>query len=399
MKWKSDQYWVSHYDFAKEIKLPKKIKFHDTTFRDGEQQPGVVFTSEEKLRIGTMMSEIGMDRIEGGMPLVSEDDKKAVKMLANAGLDSEIFAFTRCMKDDVETSVDCGVDGVIMEVPSSGQLISDAYEWSEKKAKDLAVEATAYAHAHGLYVSFFCIDLSRADSAWSLDLIKAVATEGHMDALNVVDTFGALSPEGTTEIVKLLKKNFKVPIEVHTHNDFGLAVANTLAAVKAGAEVVHTTVNGLGERSGNTSFEETAMCLKLLYGQDIKLDFSRFKELSDAVEKASGVKKAPNKAIVGNELYSVESGIVAGWWKILEKKNRALTMFPYHWSFVGQDPPKIVLGKKSGLASVQYYADKFGIVLTEEKARKVLLKIKEESIRRKGLLTEEEFKRIAEEMK
>jgi isopropylmalate/homocitrate/citramalate synthase len=399
MKWKSDQYWVSHYDFAKEIKLPKNIKFHDTTFRDGEQQPGVVFTSEEKLRIGTMMSEIGMDRIEGGMPLVSEDDKKAVKMLANAGLDSEIFAFTRCMKDDVETSVECGVDGVIMEVPSSGQLISDAYEWSEKKAKDLAVEATAYAHAHGLYVSFFCIDLSRADSAWSLDLIKAVATEGHMDALNVVDTFGALSPEGTTEIVKLLKKNFKVPIEVHTHNDFGLAVANTLAAVKAGAEVVHTTVNGLGERSGNTSFEETAMCLKLLYGQDIKLDFSRFKELSDAVEKASGVKKAPNKAIVGNELYSVESGIVAGWWKILEKKNRALTMFPYHWSLVGQDPPKIVLGKKSGLASVQYFADKYGIVLTEEKARKVLLKIKEESIRRKGLLTEEEFKRIAEEMK
>ncbi|MCJ7517526.1 MAG: hypothetical protein MUO18_06150, partial [Methanomassiliicoccales archaeon] len=190
-----------------------------------------------------------------------------------------------------------------------------------------------------------------------------------------------------------------VPIEVHTHNDFGLAVANTLAAVKAGAEVVHTTVNGLGERSGNTSFEETAMCLKLLYGQDIKLDFSRFKELSDAVEKASGVKKAPNKAIVGNELYSVESGIVAGWWKILEKKNRALTMFPYHWSLVGQDPPKIVLGKKSGLASVQYFADKYGIVLTEEKARKVLLKIKEESIRRKGLLTEEEFKRIAEEMK
>ncbi|MGD0057441.1 MAG: pyruvate carboxyltransferase [Methanomassiliicoccales archaeon] len=397
MKWKSDQFWVSHYNFAKEIKFPKKIRFHDTTFRDGEQQPGVVFTSDEKFRIGTMMSEIGIDRIEGGMPLVSEDDKKAVKMLANAGLESEIFAFTRCMKDDVETSVDCGVDGVIMEVPSSGQLIGDAYEWSEEKAKSLAVEATAYAHDHGLYVSFFCIDLSRADSAWSLDLIKAVATEGHMDALNVVDTFGVLSPEGMTNLVKMLKKHFKVPIEVHTHNDFGLAVANTLAGVKAGAEVVHTTVNGLGERSGNASFEETAMCLKLLYGQDIDLDFSRFKELSDAVEKASGVRKAPNKAIVGNELYDVESGIVAGWWKTLEKKNRALTMFPYDWRLVGQDAPKIVLGKKSGLASVQYYAEKFDMKMSEEKARRVLLRLKEESIRRKGLLSEEDFKKIVAE--
>lgn len=398
MKWKSEDYWVSHYNFRKSLDLPR-VKFHDTTFRDGEQQPGVVFTSEEKLKIGTMMSEIGIDRIEGGMPLVSEDDRKAVKMLANAGLDAEIFAFTRCMKEDVETSVACDVDGVIMEVPSSGHLIGDAYEWSEKKAKQLAVEATAYAHDHGLYVSFFCIDLSRADADWALDIIGAVAEEGHMDALNVVDTFGALSPEGMTELVTMLKNAFSVPIEVHTHNDFGLAVANTIAAVKAGAEVVHTTVNGLGERSGNASFEETAMCLKVLYGQEIDLDFSRFKELSDAVEKASGVKKAPNKPIVGNELFSIESGIVAGWWKTLEKKNRALTMFPYHWTLVGQDPPRIVLGKKSGLASVLYWAEKLGIALSEEEARKILIEVKNTSIEKKGLLTEKEFKAIVEKVR
>jgi len=398
MKWKSEDYWVSHYNFRKTLELPK-VRFHDTTFRDGEQQPGVVFTSDEKLKIGTMMSEIGIDRIEGGMPLVSEDDKKAVKMLANAGLDAEIFAFTRCMKEDVETSVACDVDGVIMEVPSSGHLIGDAYEWSEEKAKQLAVEATAYAHDHGLYVSFFCIDLSRADAEWALDIIGAVAEEGHMDALNVVDTFGALSPEGMAELVMMLKNAFRVPIEVHTHNDFGLAVANTIAAVKAGAEVVHTTVNGLGERSGNASFEETAMCLKVLYGQEIDLDFSRFKELSDAVEKASGVKKAPNKPIVGNELFSIESGIVAGWWKTLEKKNRALTMFPYHWTLVGQDPPRIVLGKKSGLASVLYWAEKLGIALSEEEARKILIEVKNTSIKKKGLLTEKEFKAIVEKVR
>ncbi len=394
MKWKADDYWVSHYNFMKEIKFPKKIRFHDTTFRDGEQQPGVVFRSDEKLRIGTLMSEIGMDRIEGGMPLVSADDKKAVKMLASAGLEAEVFAFTRCMKDDVETSVDCGVDGVIMEVPSSGQLIEDAYEWSEEKAKKLAVEATAYAHDHGLFVSFFCIDLSRADSEWALEIIKAVADEGHMDALNVVDTFGVLTPEGTAEIVTMLKKAFKVPIEVHTHNDFGLAVANTLAAVKAGAEVVHTTVNGLGERSGNASFEETAMCLRVLYGQKIDLDFSRFKELSNEVEKASGVERAPNKPIVGDELYTVESGIVAGWWKTLEKKKKALTMFPYHWEMVGQGGPSIVLGKKSGLPSIQYWAEKLGMNLDDEAARKILLEVKNASIRKKGLLGEEEFASI-----
>ncbi|MEM2979492.1 MAG: hypothetical protein QW083_03595, partial [Methanomassiliicoccales archaeon] len=373
--------------------------FHDTTFRDGEQQPGVVFTSEEKLRIGSLMSEVGIDRIEGGMPLVSEDDRKAVKLLANAGLEAEIFAFTRCMKEDVETSVDCDVDGVIMEIPSSAHLIGDAYEWSVERAKKLATEATAYAHDHGLYVSFFCIDLSRADASWAFEIISAVAKEGHMDSLNVVDTFGVLTPEGIADLVTILKSEFRVPIEVHTHNDFGLAVANTLAAIKAGAEVAHTTVNGIGERSGNASFEETAMCLKLLYGQEISLNFSRFKELSDAVEKASGMKKPSNKPIVGNELFTVESGIVAGWWKVLEGKERPLTMFPYRWTLVGQNPPRIVLGKKSGLASVIYWAEKLGFKISEEDAKKILTEVKNLSIRKKGLLTEREFIEIVERIR
>ncbi|MEM2944496.1 MAG: hypothetical protein QXN93_05875 [Methanomassiliicoccales archaeon] len=398
MKWKTDDYWVSHYNFRNEIRFPK-IKFHDTTFRDGEQQPGVVFTSEEKLRIGSLMSEVGIDRIEGGMPLVSEDDRKAVKLLANAGLEAEIFAFTRCMKEDVETSVDCDVDGVIMEIPSSAHLIGDAYEWSVERAKKLATEATAYAHDHGLYVSFFCIDLSRADASWAFEIISAVAKEGHMDSLNVVDTFGVLTPEGIADLVTILKSEFRVPIEVHTHNDFGLAVANTLAAIKAGAEVAHTTVNGIGERSGNASFEETAMCLKLLYGQEINLNFSRFKELSDAVEKASGMRKPSNKPIVGNELFTVESGIVAGWWKVLEGKERPLTMFPYRWTLVGQNPPRIVLGKKSGLASVIYWAEKLGFKISEEDAKKILTEVKNLSIRKKGLLTEREFIEIVERIR
>lgn len=398
MKWKTDDYWVSHYNFRNEIRFPK-IKFHDTTFRDGEQQPGVVFTSEEKLRIGSLMSEVGIDRIEGGMPLVSEDDRKAVKLLANAGLEAEIFAFTRCMKEDVETSVDCDVDGVIMEIPSSAHLIGDAYEWSVERAKKLATEATTYAHDHGLYVSFFCIDLSRADASWAFEIISAVAKEGHMDSLNVVDTFGVLTPEGIADLVTILKSEFRVPIEVHTHNDFGLAVANTLAAIKAGAEVAHTTVNGIGERSGNASFEETAMCLKLLYGQEINLNFSRFKELSDAVEKASGMRKPSNKPIVGNELFTVESGIVAGWWKVLEGKERPLTMFPYRWTLVGQNPPRIVLGKKSGLASVIYWAEKLGFKISEEDAKKILTEVKNLSIRKKGLLTEREFIELVERIR
>jgi len=196
--WKTDKWFVSPWNFAdpvrEQLHFPKQIKFHDITLRDGEQQTGVIFTKDDKIRIAEGLAEAGVHRIEAGMPVVSPSDTAAIKEIVKRKLGPEIFAFSRCMVDDVKRAVDCGVSGVVMEVPSSTHIIQYAYKWQFEKAIELSIESTAYAHSQGLKVVFFPIDFSRAEITWVLDLINRVATEGHMDALALVDTFGVLAP-------------------------------------------------------------------------------------------------------------------------------------------------------------------------------------------------------------
>lgn len=388
----TDSYWTSHHNWEDPPDLPDDIQFHDTTFRDGEQQPGVVFSEDEKVELGQLYSDIGIDRIEAGLPLVSEDDMRAIKRLARAGLEADVYAFTRCVKEDVEVAVECGVDGVVMEIPSSRQLIENAYDWSYEQALDYAIEATEYAGDQGVHVSFFCIDSSRADPESLVNILDTVATQGHADSLNVVDTFGALSPEGTRALVKLVADRFDLPIEAHVHNDFGLGVANTLAALGAGAEIAHTTVTGLGERSGNANFEELATALKALYGKDLDLDYARFNELAEATSKASGVDIHESKPIVGKNQFAVEAGIIVAWWNRLQQKGMPLAMYPYHWDLVGQDEPRIVIGKMSGLATVEYWCERLGLEAPgESEAEEILAAVKADSIAEKRELGIEEF--------
>lgn len=389
-----DQFWTSRHNYDNAPTLPDAadIKFHDTTFRDGEQQPGVVFTEDEKVELGKLYSEVGIDRIEPGLPLVSDEDKRALSRLAEAGLDADIYGFSRCVKADVEVCVDCGVDGVVMEIPSSTHLIENAYDWSYDQAIEYAIEATRYAHEQGLQVSFFCIDSSRADPESLINILNKVSTEGHADSLNVVDTFGALSPEGTRALVSLLKDNFDLPVEAHVHNDFGLGVANTLAALTAGAEIVHTTVTGLGERSGNANFEEVATALRTLYGKELDLEYGRFQELAERTAEASQVPIHESKPIVGENEFGVEAGIIAAWWNRLQEKDMPLAMFPFHWDMVGQDPPRIAIGKMSGLATVQYWCDRLGLEMPpEDEQEEILNSIKTTSIKDKRELNVDEF--------
>ena len=233
------------------FKFAKKIKFHDVTLRDGEQQTGVIFTKDDKIRIAEGLAEAGVHRIEAGMPVVSPSDAAAIKEIVKRNLGPKIFAFSRCMVDDVKRAVDCGVKGVVMEVPSSEHIIKYAYKWSLEKAIDLSIESTKYAHEQGLEVVFFPIDFSRAEMNWVLDLILRVANEGHMDALALVDTFGVLSPHSIQYLVRSVKARINKRLEAHFHMDFGMGVANTIMALAEGVEVVHSTVLGLGERAGN----------------------------------------------------------------------------------------------------------------------------------------------------
>ncbi|MGH2594967.1 MAG: LeuA family protein, partial [Actinomycetota bacterium] len=278
--WKSEMWFTSPWNFLPEIRdaltLPTGVQVHDVTLRDGEQQAGVVFTKDDKLRIAEALAEAGVHRIEAGLPAVSAADEAAVKEMVAMGLPSVIYAFSRCMVDDVKRAADCGVEGVVMEIPSSHHLIEKAYRWPVARAIDASIEATTLAHELGLKVSFFPIDATRAGLTEYLDLLERVASDGHVDAIGLVDTFGVLSPHGVRLFVRQTRERLGVPLETHFHMDFGLGVANTLIAVAEGVEVVQTTVTGIGERAGNTPMEETVLALLTMYGIDTGIQTDRF---------------------------------------------------------------------------------------------------------------------------
>src|ERR1700689_97141 len=395
--WKTDQWFVSPWNFESavtdQLHFPKQIKFHDITLRDGEQQTGVIFTKDDKIRIAEALAEAGVQRIEAGMPVVSPSDTSAIKEIVKRNLGPQIFAFSRCMVEDVKRAVDCGVAGIVMEVPSSTHIIQYAYKWELERAIDLSIESTAYAHSQGLEVVFFPIDFSRAEMKWVLDLITRVANEGHMDALALVDTFGVLAPHAVQYLVREAKKRINKRLEAHFHMDFGMGIANTVIALAEGVEVVHSTVLGLGERAGNVPIEETALALLTLYGIDTGLKYDKFYGLSKIVAQLSGHAVPTNRQVVGDSLFKIESGIIASWFENCGVEN-ATELFPFRWDVVGQAPVSVVFGKGSGIDSVKWGMRKLGVQFNEEEAMKVVAAIKEFSLRRKRLLTDEEFRSV-----
>lgn len=399
--WKGDKWFGSPWNFMDEVRagfnFSDQIKVHDMTLRDGEQQAGIFFTKDDKIRIAEALAEANVHRIEAGMPAVSPSDEAAIKEIVKRDFGPQIFAFSRCMIDDVKRAVDCGVSGVVMEIPSSEHIIEYAYQWSLEKAIDLSIESTAYAHEHGLEVVFFPIDFTRAEVNWVLDLITRVADEGHMDALTVVDTFGVCSPPGMQQLVRRVKAHIDKRLEAHFHADFGLAVANTITALAEGVEVMHTTVLGLGERAGSAAMEEVAMALLTMYGIDIGLDYAKLYDLAKLVQQLSGQAVPTNKAIVGDGLFKIESGIIASWLKNCGYEH-ATELFPYRWDLVGQSPPEVVLGKGSGLDSVKIWLERIGIELSDTEAGEVLGAVKEISLNKKILLTEENLRAIVERL-
>jgi isopropylmalate/homocitrate/citramalate synthase len=395
--WKTDKWFVSPWNFTESVRsqlhFPKQVKIHDITLRDGEQQTGVIFTKDDKIRIAEGLAEAGVHRIEAGMPVVSPSDAAAIKEIVKRKLGPQIFAFSRCMVDDVKRAVDCGVTGVVMEVPSSEHIMKYAYKWPLEKAIDLSVESTAYAHSQGLEVVFFPIDFTRAEMKWVLDLILRVANDGHMDALALVDTFGVLAPHAIQYLVREVKARINKRLEAHFHMDYGMGVANTLLAVAEGVEVIHSTVLGIGERAGNVPMEETVMALLTLYGVDTGLKYDKLYKLAHLVKELSGHAVPSNRPVVGEQLFQIESGIIASWFENCGDQY-ATELFPFRWEVVGQAPAKVVLGKGSGIDSIKNALRKLGVQATEEEAMSVVYAVKEFSLLHKRLLTDQEFRSI-----
>jgi isopropylmalate/homocitrate/citramalate synthase len=397
--WIGDKWFVSPFNFAPEVlssmNLPKKVEIYDVTLRDGEQCPGVVFRSDEKVRIAQLLDEVGVHRIEAGMPVVSEDDFKAVKQIAQLGLKAKVKAFCRARRDDIDTSLRADVWGVLIELPSSKTLIERGYRWDEKRVLDMAVDAAQYAKAHGLHTTFFCVDSTRANPEYLKALITKVVNEAKVDAIAIVDTFGVTAPWGFAHLIRQIKSWVDVPIEVHCHNDMNLAVANSVSAVTAGAEVIHTNVNGIGERSGGAALEEVAVILRILLNMDIGLRLENLRKLSKYVEEASGVKMPPIKPVVGDQSFAYEAGIAVMFSVRFRDEGYLQGALPYLPELVGNEF-KIILGKKSGGHSIAAKLRELGIQASEEQINSILTQVKNLSIQKKGPVTDEEFKEIVQ---
>jgi methanogen homocitrate synthase len=394
--WLGEKWWVSPFNFIgdvrKNFKIPDEVIFHDVTLRDGEQAPCAVFTMNDKIEIAKALDEIGIQRIEGGMPVVSEEDLNAIKAMVKEGLRAKIFGFSRLLKGDVDAVIQSDAEGVICEGPVGVPKLKQ-FGWKTEEVYERISTIVDYAKSHGLITIFFGVDMTRANLDFLINLLTRLDRETKVDGFVLVDTYGCTTPEGFGYMVRTIADNVKKPLEVHTHNDFGLAVITTVYGILNGARVAHVSVNGIGERCGNAAFEEVALVLRLLYGIPIKIKFEKLYELSKLVERLSGVRLASNKPVVGEHAFTRESGIsVAGWMRYY------LGSEAYLPELVG-NVHKIVLGKKSGRHSIEWKLKQLNLEANEEEISKILKYVKDLSIAKKGCINDEEFINIYKKVK
>jgi isopropylmalate/homocitrate/citramalate synthase len=370
--------------------LEAEVGFYDTTLRDGEQTVGVVLMPEEKLEIARALSETGVERIEAGFPRVSADDWEAVRLISAAGLEAEVWGFSRAVRADVEALVELGVPASVIESPIS-ELKLKALGVSREDMLGRIREAVAYATSSGIRVAYFGVDSTRAEPDF-YDAAYSAAVEAGAAEVVVVDTIGVAGPEAVAELVGRTRDLLgpEVPIHFHGHNDFGLATANAVAAVRAGARWIHGTVNGMGERAGNANLGEVALALRAVYGVETALDLARARALAERVRVLSGYSLEPWKPLVGENLFRRESGAVAS------QFHDPPSIEPYSSDLVAAERG-IVLGKKSGIDSIRIKCEQLGLDVPEDAQRGLLDAVKKLGTDKRGLVTDEEFRRLVSE--
>ncbi len=362
----------------------RKIYVVDTTLRDGEQTAGVVFANKEKVRIAKMLADIGVDQIECGIPVMGGDEKRAIRDIVKAKLPCSIMAWNRAVVKDIQESIDCGVDAVAISISTSDIHIIHKLQTSREWVLDSMTKAVDYAKSQGVYISVNCEDASRTDMDF---LIKfaSLAKEAGADRIRYCDTIGILDPFKTFDNIRTLIESVGIDVEMHTHNDFGMATANALAGVKAGATHVGVTVNGLGERAGNAALEEVIMAFKILDGLDLNFKTEKFRELSEYVAMASNRELPAWKAIVGSNMFAHESGIHAD-----GAIKNPLTYEVFKPEEVGLER-QIVIGKHSGTASIKNKFAQYGVFITDEAANALLPKIRSSAVDYKRPLFDKEI--------
>jgi isopropylmalate/homocitrate/citramalate synthase len=366
----------------------RRIGIYDTTLRDGEQTVGVVLTPDDKLAIAVALDALGVDRIEAGFPRVSADDVKAYELIMAADLSAEIWGFSRAVPADVEQLLELGVRSAVIEAPlSDGKLA--AYGMDRDTVMGRVVTAVEHAAANDVTVCFFGVDGTRADPSFLADVYRS-AVEAGAQELALVDTLGIAAPEAAAAMITECRKwvGPGIPLHWHGHNDFGLAVAGALAAVRAGAEWVQGAINGMGERAGNANLGEFGLALDALYHGSTGLRFERLAAVSELVRERSGYALEPYKPVTGENLFVRESGAVAA------QFHDPQAIEPYSSEVTGARRG-MVLGKKSGLASIEIKMAELGIDVPEEERAELLVAVKALGTAKEGVVTDDEFREMA----
>ena len=381
--------WIALSPYNPRLQLSDVIVY-DSTLRDGEQTPGVAFTPEQKLTIARMLDDAGVHQIEAGFPAVSENEVRTIRAIADLGLKADILGLSRVTRGDIDAAVDAGVDLVLLFVGTSDIHLRYKMKKTQEDVLSMITDSLDHCRARGVKAAVSAEDTTRTDLEFLMQVYRTAEAGGAV-RVGVTDTLGCATPEAITMLVTKARQEVKVPVALHLHNDYGLALANAFAGVKAGAAAITTTVNGIGERAGNVPLEQFAVGMKYLYGSDIGIDCTKMKALSDTICQFSGLHKPRNQPLVGTNVFAHESGI-----HVAAMLNCPMTYESLPPEAVGNER-HIIMGKKTGVNYVKKRLVDMSIDATDEQAVEICRRVKELG-ERIGRVSDKQFGRIVHEV-
>jgi len=394
--YKEGYYWVSPLNYDEDCRkgLPKTAKTHDVTLRDGEQLPGVTFTEDERVRIAECINDTGAYRMEAGMPIVSDVQFNALKRISHANFKTKIFAFARAVDKDIQRCIDGGAEGVVVEHCVNPYTCKYAYGLTPATLVERLTKSFKMVKDNGLYCTFMGWDWFRTPVEFSKWLITECLNEVKFDGLTIVDTYGASTPDAIEKMIRMFKTWFpELSLEFHGHNDMGWGQCSAIAALRGGADVIHTAMNSLGERAGNVPSEEFAVTAQVLYGVDLGMNIDRLYPSCEVVSKIAQMPIGLQKPIIGDRLYQVENGVATH----IAAKVGELGVNPVVFSIMPEligkpGGTEILLGKNSGRNAVTLEIEKLGLPeANEDQIKEILAGIKAEGLVTKSLVSDSQF--------